>query len=525
MKKIILLLITVATLLHGQQASPENVIGAYSQRTVVIYNSSLPKSKELAEYYAEKRSIPARNLIGLKCSEAETITRQDFNATINEPLRNHFTENSWWKLEQRPEGKMCVQVGPRIFAIMQGIPLRIDEAPTYGPPDPKTNQKAVIPPAAGQSNAASVDSELMAFGLIDQDPKGPLNNAYFQKKEPFLKMALAPFFLVGRIDGPSYAEAKRLIDDALAVERIGLYGKAYIDLAQKNDAGYRMGEEWLMGSAKTLGMSGFPLTIDVRPERFPLNYPMRDCAIYLGWYVLPPDGPFLNPNFKFKKGAIACHLHSFSATTVRKTTEGWVGLMLSQGACGVFGNVFEPFLGLTVHFDKMTEALLRGFTLAEAASVATPGASWMTVVLGDPLYRPFASSIDTGKSDPEYRLFRQMVRDHPPTPGGNDKLFSALESAAAKQRSGTLYEALGQLALGANDVKRAEKYFASAVAAYQEAGDKIRIIHQRVDALAVSGDRTAAIRLLKAEMPTYAKEPEIRSLEIRLAELVGKPNP
>ena len=524
--KLLLFALLLATVPHLQaEPSMAEITAAYAKRTVVIYNSTLPKSKQLAEYYAKQRSIPKENLVGLKCSEAETISREEFNSSINEPLRSTFTERSWWKLETRPEGKMCTQVVHRVFAIMQGVPMRIDEQPEYGPEDPKTKKKTVVPPGAGASNAASVDSELMVFGLVDHGLKGAMNNPFYDKTVPFLSQPLAPFFLVGRIDGPTYEDAQRLIDDAISVEKTGLFGKTYIDLALKNEGGYKEGEEWLLASAKTLGNSGFPLIIDARPDRFPENYPMRDCAIYLGWYTIPPDGPFLNPNFKFKKGAIACHLHSFSATTVRRTNEGWVGLLLSQGACGVFGNVYEPYLTLTIHFDKLTDRLLRGFTLAEASSMATPGVSWMTVMLGDPLYRPFAADLDLGTSDPEYRSIRRAMRDNPPMPGGNKDLFSLLEKEAQAQKSGTIYETLAQIAQGSmpGDVPRITKYFKAASENYTQAADKIRIVLARVDYFVSTNQKDAAISLLKSEVGNFAKLPEAKSLEVRLAELQPKP--
>jgi uncharacterized protein (TIGR03790 family) len=513
-------LVCMGNCIAAGAGSPETTAVAYAARTVVLYNSTQPKSKELAEYYADKRGIPAKNLVGLKCSAQETITRSDYNSTIFEPLRTHFTEQNWWTLEQKGENKVSTKVVHRIFAIMQGVPMRIDEEPEYGPADPKTKQRTVVPPALGKSNAASVDSELSIFGVVDHPIAGPLNNAFYDKSAPFLTQALAPFFIVSRIDGPSFEIAKRLIDDALAVEKTGLLGKVYIDLAQKNDPGYKEGEDWLLGSAKTFGASGFPLIVDARPDRFLTNYPMTDAAVYLGWYVIPPDGPFLNPNFKFKRGAIACHLHSFSATTVRVTNEGWVGLLLSQGACGVLGNVYEPFLGLTVHFDKLSDRLLRGYCLAEAASMATPGCSWMNVVLGDPLYRPFAVDLDAGTSDPDYRLLRQAVRDEPPVAGGNAKLFGKLEKAALAKQSGIIYEALSQIAMGTTPTEydRILKYLTSASEAYTSAADRIRILLQRTEFMAGISQKDKAIKLLKAGLAQYSKEPEVKAIETRLAE-------
>lgn len=506
------------------QATPQQLSEAYAQRTVVLYNKNQKTSRQLAEYYAKARAIPSQNLVGLDCSDAETISRAEYDSTIAKPLQATFTNRQWWKLTDGKDGKFCNQVVHRVFCIIQGVPLRIDEQPEYGPVDPKTKQKPVIPPTPGRSNAASVDSELMAFGLLEHSIAAPLNNPFYDKNVPFLTQPLAPFFVVSRIDGPTYEDAKRLIDDALAVEKTGLFGKTYIDLAQKNEAGYKEGEDWLLGSAKLLGASGFPLFVDARPERFPENYPMTDCAMYFGWYALPADGPFLNPKFRFKKGAVACHLHSFSATTVKRTTEGYVGLFISQGAAAVFGNVYEPFLSLTVHFDKLTDRLLKGFCLAEAHSMAIPGISWMTVCLGDPLYRPFAADLDKGTSDSEYRAMRKLIRDKGPITGANKELFAALEKEAAAQKSGTIYESLALITLGSRpeDAEASGKYLKLAAENYTAPADKIRVVLERAENLASTGQTPAAAKLVKTELPKYADQPESKAMEVRMVEWGGK---
>ena len=491
----------------------------YAQRTVVLYNSSLPKSLELAKYYSKRRSIPAANLVGLKCSDAETISREEYEKTINVPLQKEFEKREWWKLEKKTDGRICTQVIPRIFAIMQGLPLRIDEQPVLGEPDSKTGKRPALPPAAGQSNAASVDSELILFGMPDHPIPGPLKNPYFDQKNHFLTQALAPMFLVGRIDGSNEETARRLIDDAIAVEATGLLGRAYIDLARK-DGAYQEGEDWLIASAKTLGLSGFPLFVDGRPERFPENYPMTDCAVYFGWYTMPPDGPFLNPNFHFKRGAVACHLHSFSATTLKNPNDIWVGILLAKGACATWGNVYEPFLSLTIHFDKLIDRLLRGFTLAEATSMATPGASWMAISLGDPLYRPFAADLDLEKSDADYRLLRTTMRDNPASQEEGKPLRAALLKAATDRKSGILFEVLAQVTQGSSpgDGESINSYYKSAAEAFSDPADKIRVTQHYAEYLIGDNKKAEALKLVKSAMATYSKLPEAKSLATRLAE-------
>jgi hypothetical protein len=94
--------------------------------------------------------------------------------------------------------------------------------------------------------------------------------------------------------------------------------------------------------------------------------------------------------FEFPPGAVALHIHSFSARTLRSATEGWCGPLVARGVTATFGNVFEPFLELTLRPDLLLHALREGKTLGDAAFYAEPALSWQCIVVGDPLYRPFA---------------------------------------------------------------------------------------------------------------------------------------
>ncbi len=48
---------------------------------------------------------------------------------------------------------------------------------------------------------------------------------------------------------------------------------------------------------------------------------MSHIAIYAGWYDGDVSGPFAAPKVEFMPGAFAYHLHSFSADTLRSTTQ------------------------------------------------------------------------------------------------------------------------------------------------------------------------------------------------------------
>src|SRR5207253_3509638 len=97
----------------------------------------------------------------------------------------------------------------------------------------------------------------------------------------------------------------------------------------------------------------------------------------------------VQPGFRFVPGAIAVHIHSFSANTLRDPNANWVGPLVSHGAAASVGNVYEPYLQLTAHLNILNDRLLHGFTFAESAYSSIEALSWMSVMVGDPLYRPY----------------------------------------------------------------------------------------------------------------------------------------
>jgi uncharacterized protein (TIGR03790 family) len=493
----------------------------YRAATAVLYNANLPASKALAEYYAKQREIPTANLVGLACSADETITRATFKTEIEQPLQAQFEARKWWEIKPSKEGRLCVKTNIRVLALMQGLPLRItEEAPGI---DPATGQPKVVAPM--QQNCASVDSELFTLGLLDKPIGGPINNPFYKSTQQFSAASITPIFLVGRIDGPDAASARRLIDDALAVEPRGLYGKTYIDLARKTDGGYKEGEDWLVNIARLCEITGRPVVMDTWATTFPKNYPMEDCALYFGWYTEEADGPFLSPEFKFRRGAIATHIHSFSATTIRSATSKWCGPLLAKGACGVLGNTWEPYLALCANLDLFVERLQRGFTLSEAAWASTRAGSWMSVVLGDPLYRPFAAPISTAdKTQPDYKALRLGMQSWG-GPENKNELLKNLGGAGESLHSGTIFEFLGLHAQA--DAKKAAAaaapWFAKATTHYSSPNDRIRIALLRADAHRRDGDLTEAASVLRNIIKAHPRALSVEAAKVWLQEMSTSP--
>src|SRR3990170_4906066 len=53
---------------------------------VVVYNKNLAESKQLAEYYAQRRQIPKDRVFGFDLPSTETMTRGEFESRLQKPL-------------------------------------------------------------------------------------------------------------------------------------------------------------------------------------------------------------------------------------------------------------------------------------------------------------------------------------------------------------------------------------------------------------------------------------------------------
>ena len=173
----------------------------------------------------------------------------------------------------------------------------------------------------------------------------------------------------------------------------GLRGRAYVDEDGRTGA-YQIGNTWMANSAKLFKNLGFDISHDTAQSTFSPTARFDAPVLYAGWYAWDCDGPFTLPGFRFPDGAVAAHLHSFSASKIRSSDKGWVGPFVDRGVACTVGNVSEPYLNLTHKFDAFFEALCWGWNFADAAYYALPGLSWQAVAVGDPLYRPFARSLE-----------------------------------------------------------------------------------------------------------------------------------
>ncbi len=418
--------------------------GGEPARVLILANSEVPDSLELAEYYAAKRGVPKKNIIALPLPTVEEISWDAFVDSLYNPLRTLLVEKEWIQGSlvegvDRQGRVQAVCYGSSIdyLVLCHGVPLKIKNDL-----ERRSEEEVALPPneALYALNEASIDSEL---ALLAQ-PEAPIAwfvpNPLYELDDPKLlnsypagsvrvdKELLAnPLFKarrqrllmnnlvikVARLDGPTLESAKALVDHALEGEQWGVIGRAYVDIGGPHERG----DMWIQEAGSILEAQGYDVDYEQTKKAFPVGARFDAPAFYLGWWFMHPRGAVAAPWVQFVPGALAYQLHSFSARTVRDPEHYWVGPFVSKGVAGTVGSVYEPYLDAFYRPELLMRALVSGKEWGEAAYYALPFLSWQMVFIGDPLYRPFKVSLDaqllmiqSGKSVPnaQYAVIRKM---------------------------------------------------------------------------------------------------------------------
>jgi uncharacterized protein (TIGR03790 family) len=495
------------------------------ESVAVLYNSALPESRELARFYREARGIPAENLIALDMPATPDISRADYDDKIARPLRAEFDRRFWWKRGRDRSGLTLPFVNRiRVLVTLRGVPLRIQPTPKPAPPNggqqPPDQAAPPKDPLAGRDEAA-VDSELAMLGAEGLPLEGVLQNKFYQSEKRLGDTQLPFLMLTSRIDAPSLATCQRMIRDAIDTEKRGLWGMAYVDIANK----FPQGDQWLEAIVRDNRRSGIPTVVDRFNETLPANYPMREAALYYGWYDWNANGPFRNPAFRFRQGAVAVHLHSFSAEQLADPAKNWCAPLLERGAAATVGNVYEPYLHLTHDLGLLHRRLLDGWSLVEACWAAMPVASWQGVVLGDPLYQPFRHLAGSGEVRDEDRAFRALRAAIQQWPDSFSERRTQMEKAAARTGNGLFHEALGLDLREQGLHAEAAMQFRSAKSLYLAAEDKLRQDFHIIAMDRAAGRKDLAIRGLRDAQLLYPALPEGQGLADWLLILEPPPPP
>ncbi len=468
------------------------VLGIQPTEVAVVYNANSALSRAAAERYCEARRIPKDQMLPLFGVQRGDISREDFRAFVEMPL-----------LQQGKKHGLCWPAGPRNAArlmramvLMPDLPLRVREEMRDGKPV-GTGMKRT---------EAAVDSELALLGSRYPTP-GMGNNPLYRKKMPTGREKQA-VMSVCRIDGPDEDTIFRMINMPIQVEKRGLSGWVVVD----NGGPYKAGDDLMTAVAELALEHGQPLFTENSKATLPDSYPlMQDVIAYFGWYTRYANGPFsaqAPSSFRFADGAVACHLHSYSAMSLYDG-KNWVSALLKRGACVTAGNVAEPYLGPCLNYGIFYRHLLSGAQVGEAALLASPVVSWQCIVLGDPLYRPFAA-VQKGQGSGMYAFWRSCCK----RAGENFALLQqAVEAGLGRNNDPVLAEIFALHCVEKKRFATAVEYFALAHRLYGTQRDKMRTRLLELSYLPAAGRQAAAetgVQLLLEESATSPYLPAIR---------------
>lgn len=327
-----------------------------ASRVLVVIAKGNTESEALGAYYVSKRKIPAVNILKVDVPSAETMPWKIYEDQLYKPV-SQAIKKSPTRID--------------FIVLMRGIPIRFDAH--YG---------------------LSIDAFLAAHSLdkpyikkISDDEVRSAANPYYMKDEPFNSKKYY-MYLVTRIDGYTFKDAKALIDRSVSAK--GSNGPFLLDQAgNRNNGGYLELNEALAKSAADLTYRGFNTKLDTDPA---FAAPATPLAGYCSWGS--NDGAFSLDKYhalSFLPGAICETFVSTSARTLRPTTGGQslVGDLIAQGITGIKGYVSEPYTFALARPQILFNRYTRGYTLAESFYMASPIQKWKDLVIGDPICRPY----------------------------------------------------------------------------------------------------------------------------------------
>jgi uncharacterized protein (TIGR03790 family) len=348
----------VATVVLAQ--GPENVLVVVNRNSVV--------SRQIGQYYSFRRGIPRANVCLIDAPATETVSREVYDKQVAAPIAACLRSK---RLEETI----------LYIATTLGVPLKIEGS--GGP----------------QGDQAAVDSELtLLYGDLHGQKHalaGAVVNPFFRHREEPFTHGHFPMYLVCRLAAYDFDEVRGMIDRSLAATN---RGRVVLDLRSNDDS---MGNDWLRNAAILL-----PRERVVLEETIQVLYNQRDVIGYGGWGSNDPNRKQRFLGFQWLPGAIVTEYVSSNGRTFARPPDDWnistwqdpthwfAGApqtlsadYIHEGATGVSGHVYEPYLPRTPRPDLLFPAYLSGRTLAESYYLAIPALSWQNIVLGDPLCR------------------------------------------------------------------------------------------------------------------------------------------
>lgn len=387
------LLFTVFSPFFVFAASPTNEGVATANEVLVVYNSSYTidsdndstqDSLELANYYANKRSIPNDNVVGIDAPTNIAINRSEYNSYIKTPLEDYLNNNN-------------LKNTIKYIVFIKGIPLKI-----YDTSGVANNYSNIT------GDYSSVDSSTtLLFQNSYIGTSAQVANPYYKadkdfslnyrfKSHTFGDTEYKISYLVTRLDGYTVADVKNMIDRSFNSNKSA---GGYFVLDQYS-GGNNFSFDSMQGSAKVLkglGKNIYPDPFNKGSSAIKnISQKVIGYTSYGIYGSLGNDYYNNELNFSYINGAVASTYESYSAFSMTEpdnTNHGQIAQFIRAGGSGGIGNVYEPFSLAIARENVWMPAYSVGYTWADAAYMSLPYIDWTSVVFGDPLMSIVNSSI------------------------------------------------------------------------------------------------------------------------------------
>lgn len=455
---------------------------AASRRDVLlIVNGAHPPSAVVAERYRALHGVPDDQVVTLQVEVADQISRDDYIRKIEQPV-------AAWIEQAAAHDRITYLV------LMPGFPTR------------------VLGTVGRTGTVASVDSELAllyrALTGTRPGPVGPIRNPYFTESPvdgqwPAFDRSRLDIYLVARLDGFTVDDVLALVGRCAGASpggRFVLDDRAPLDVRE---------HRWFAAAAQRL-------TEAVGADRVLFDRTLStvqheaDVIGFYSWGTADPGHRQRQVPLTFRPGAIAASLSSTDGRTFAAPPEGWrpgswqsrttyykgspewlAADLVRSGLTGVAANVADPYADGAVRPDVLFPAYVAGRTLGEAMYLATPSLSWQTVIVGDPLCRPFGTATEVAPEWTSHELsgltqpfFDRLLANTVSNGEGQPKdAVEALISARLREARGQRDRALAIL----SDLIAAHPRFVPG-------------LEMRAQALHAAGEHDAAIEAYRAAL-------------------------
>lgn len=372
-------------------------------RVLVVYNLIWPGSQAVAQHYAQRRGVPAQNLLGVQCSTGGSHAYAGLAGWA-----------AFWDEVRVPVLNQLQTLGEDnidVLLFCHGVPYELQLPDANG--GTRTLDDVMRNPHwIGTRTAPNLPS-LWPNPYHEPSPSRPIDKGAFSHS--LYRYLGSNLWLTARLDGPTADAAIDLVESALYAERHlspqsgFLRGYGYVDtrFAAYSDqelaqypffyGTYANADRCIAFSKYFVTNAGWPLkwentslAVEIGDARalFHDQTPatLAPAALwYAGWYNY---GKY-HDVWSWLPGSAACDVNSNSLQDLRvPAANSFLARAFARGLCCGTGCVTEPFLNGHPQPETLLYYLYAGLSFAEASTLCTPVMGWVNLAVGDPLYRP-----------------------------------------------------------------------------------------------------------------------------------------